>query len=210
MKLLLTFLLGVVTTVSALAQNFEGRILYANSYKTKLPNVTDQQWNDMMGTSQEYFVKGGSYKTIDNGTLMQWQLFPGPDTNKLYTKMSNSEAAIWNDAAVNPDEVLKAEVKKDAATILGYKCDELTLTCKSGVQKYYFTSKLALDPKLYEKHKFGNWYEVIKNTKAIPLKFVVDTPQFSMESVATEVKAMKLAAATFELPAGVKTEKSPY
>ncbi|WP_211289892.1 hypothetical protein [Hymenobacter chitinivorans] len=192
-----------------MAQNFEGRVLYANTYKSKLPNVTDQQWNDMMGTTQEYFVKGGSYKSVANGKLMQWQLFPGTD-NKLYTKMGNAEAAIWNDATVNPDEVLKAEVKKNAATILGYQCDELTLTCKSGVQKYYFSSKLALDPKLYENHKLGNWYDMLKNTKALPLKFVVDTPQFSMESTATEVKPMKLTAATFELPAGVQTVKSPY
>jgi hypothetical protein len=209
MKAVFALLLGVLTTFSALAQNFEGRVLYANACKSKLPSVTDQQWNDMMGTSQEYYVKGGSYKSVVNGQLVQWQLFPGSDT-KLYTKMSNSEVAIWNDATVNPDEVLKAEVKKNAATILGYQCDELTLTCKSGVQKYYFSSKLALDPKLYENHKLGNWYDMLKNTKALPLKFVVDTPQFSMESLATEVKPMKLAATTFELPSGIKTEKSPY
>ncbi|UOQ74455.1 hypothetical protein [Hymenobacter cellulosilyticus] len=208
MKAVFTLLLGVLATFSALAQNFEGRILYTNTYKSKLPDLTDQQWAAAMGVNQEYYVKGGSYKTIMNGMLMQWQLFPGSD-GKLYAKMSNSEAAIWVDTSTNPDEVLKAEVKKNAATILGYKCDELTLTCKSGVQKYYFSSKQAIDPKLYENHKYGNWYDILKNTKALPLKLVVDTPQFSMESVATEVKAMKLEDSFFALPAGIPTVKSP-
>ncbi|TGE14111.1 hypothetical protein [Hymenobacter elongatus] len=209
MKALFTALIALLTTISALGQAFEGRILYANSCKSKLPNVTDQQWNDMMGTTQEYYIKGGSYKSIDDGKLMQWQLFSNQE-NKLYTKMANSEAALWNDATVNADEVLKAEVKRGVTDILGYKCDELTLTCKSGVQKYYFSSKLSVDPKLYEQHKFGNWYEVLKNTNAIPLKFIVDTPQFAMESVATEVKKVKLENGLFSLPAGVTTTKSPY
>jgi hypothetical protein len=209
MKYLFTVLLSALVSLTSLGQGFEGQILYSNSYKSKTPTVTDQQWNDMMGTSQKYYIKGSSYKSVMDGKLMQWQLFQGPE-NKVYTKMANSEAAIWNDAAVNTDEILKSEVKRGVTTVLGYKCDELTLTCKSGVQKYYFNSKLAVDPKLYANHKFGNWYDMLKSTSALPLKIVYDTPQFAMESIATEVKAMNLENSLFELPAGTKTVKSPY
>jgi len=47
----------------------------------------------MMGSTQEYLIKGGDYKSIANGTLVQWQLFINKD-NKLYNKMSNSETAF--------------------------------------------------------------------------------------------------------------------
>lgn len=209
MRLILLAFLCLVTSFASFAQTFEGRILYTNSYKSKMPNVADQQWRDMMGVTQEYFIKGGSYKSVMNGKLVQWQLFNNQE-GRLYTKMSNSEAALWNDATINSDEVLKAEVKRGVTEVLGYKCDELTLTCKSGVQKYYFSSKLGVDAKQYVNHKFGNWYEMLKNTNAIPLKMVIDSPQFALESVATEVKPLKLDAKVLELPAGTKTEKSPY
>jgi hypothetical protein len=42
------------------------------------------------------------------------------------------------------------------------------------------------------------------------LKSIIESAQFTMESVATEVKPMKLDTKTFELPTGTKTEKSPY
>lgn len=90
------------------AQSFEGTIVYRNIFKSKVPSVTDQQFTDMLGSVQTYHIKGGDYRSDLNGTLMQWQLYVNAD-NKLYNKMANSEAALWNDAALNPDEVLSTD-----------------------------------------------------------------------------------------------------
>ena len=201
-------LLLAVSTVS-LAQSFEGKIIYQNSYKSKTPNVSDAQFNEMMGTKQEYFIKGAEYMTSTNGTFFQWQIYSSK-TNLLYSKMSNSTSVFTNDAATNPDEIVKSEVNKGAATILGKKCDELILTCKNGVQKYYYSSEPKIDASLYAKHKFGNWSDVLAKTNAMPLKIVIDNQQFSVESVAVEVTPFKVSDKIFELPAGSKIEKSPY
>ena len=167
------------------------------------------QFTTMMGNTLNYYIKGGDYKSEMNGTMMQWQLYINAD-NKLYSKMSNSEAVLWNDGAVNADEVISTELHKAVIDILGYKCDELVLTCKSGVQKYYFTSKVPVDSKLYVNHQFGNWYTVLSKTNAIPLKMTIDNAQFYIESTATEIKPGKLDAAMFTLPAGAALQKSPY
>jgi len=209
MKKVLTLALTLLTVITVFGQSFEGKIVYSNTYKSKNPKMTDQQWTSMMGSTQEYLIKGGDYKSIAYGTLVQWQLFINKD-NKLYNKMSNSETAFWNDASVQGDEVLKVEVNKNVIEVLGYKCDEVILTCKSGVQKYYFNSKLSVDTKLFVNHKFGNWFDYLSKSNSLPLKSVIETAQFTMESIATEVKPMKLDTKTFELPAGIKTDKSPY
>jgi len=209
MKNVIAIIFTVLISITLFGQTFEGKILYANSYKSKNPKITDQQWTSMMGSTQEYLIKGGDYKSIANGTLVQWQLYINKD-NKLYNKMSNSETAFWNEASVQGDEVLKVEVNKGVTEILGYKCDEVVLTCKSGVQKYYFNSKLSVDTKLFINHKFGNWFDYLSKSNSLPLKSVIETAQFTMESIATEVKPMKLDTKTFELPALIKTEKSPY
>jgi hypothetical protein len=67
-----------------------------------------------------------------------------------------------------------------------------------------------VDTKLFANHKFGNWFDYLSKSNALPLKSIIDTAQFTMESIATEVKPTKLDTKIFELPAGVKTEKSPY
>lgn len=138
----LKLLVLLLTTVSFLyGQNFEGKLVYKTEYKSKMPNVTTDQFTSMMGTTMDYFLKDGNYKSTSNGTFLQWQLYINKD-NKLYNKLANSPTILWNDGAENADEVIKAEVNKGVIEILGYKCDELILTCKTGVQKYYFNSKI--------------------------------------------------------------------
>lgn len=204
----LTVLLLAIVSLS-FGQSFEGKVVYSNTYKSKIPSLTNEQFNAMMGSTVEYLIKGGDYKTSTNGNFLQWQLYLSKD-NKLYNKMAVSEAILWNDGAVNDDEIIKSEINKGVVKILGYQCDELILTCKSGVQKYYFSSKLKIDPKLFASHKFGNWSEVISRSNALPLKMIVENNQFAVESIATEVKQMKLDGKIFELPADSKLMKSPY
>ena len=208
LKIILTQL-AVFIAFSLSAQSFEGKITYANTYKSKMPNVSDQQFAVMMGTTQEYYIKDGNYKSVLNGTVVQWQLYINKD-NKLYSKMGNSVAVLWNDGAENKDEVLKAEVHKNVATVLGYSCDELVLTCKNGVQKYYYNTAFAVDAKLFVNHKFGNWYELVSRSSALPLKYSIESEMFTMESTATNVAPLQLEKSFFELPANVTTTKSPY
>ena len=204
----LIIVLTILASFATFGQTFEGEIIYNNTLKSKNPKMTDEQWTKMMGSKQEYFIKTGNYKSVTNGTFSQWQLYINSE-NKVYTKMTNSETVLWNDASINSDEVIKSEIKKNAITILGYACDELTLTCKSGIQKYYFAPKLSVDTKLFEKHKYGNWYDFLSHAKSLTLKTIIETPQFTMETIATEVKQMKLDDKFFTLPADTKTAKNP-
>jgi hypothetical protein len=198
-----------LSSLTVWGQAFEGKITYTLSYESKNANVSSQQWASMMGTTQEYIIKGGNYKSNSNGTLLQWQVYVNAE-NKLYTKMSNSQNALWNDAGIQGDEILKVEINKGVTEILGYKCDEIILTCKSGVQKYYFNSKIAVDPKLFTNHKFGNWSYYLAKSNALPLKMIIETSQFTMETIATAISPIKVDSKTLELPADIKTEKSPY
>ncbi|MGL4629903.1 MAG: hypothetical protein ACRCVT_01760 [Leadbetterella sp.] len=208
-KLLLLLSVSILTTLSSLGQNFEGRIMYSNNYKSKSPQISDQQWTNMLGSTQEYIIKEGNYKSILNGSLVQWQVYNNRE-NKLYNKMSNSEKALWNDCSVQGDEVLKVEQNKNVTEVLGYPCDEVILKCKSGIQKYYYSSKIGIDSKLFTNHKFGNWYDFLSKSNALPLKSIIETAQFSLESIATEVKALKIDDQELELPVDIQTEKSPY
>ena len=210
MKAIINISLFIIFASAATsAQSFEGKITYQNSFKSKMPTVSDDLFNEMMGNTWEYSMKGASYHTTSNGTFMQWQMYL-PKDNKLYTKFSNSPAILWNDAAVNADSVTKTELNKNALEVLGNSCDELILTCMSGVQKYYFSSKYKVDPALFQNHKFGNWYAVMAQAKAIPLKMIIENVQFTLESVATSIKNEKVNAQLFALPADAKLEKSPF
>lgn len=207
MKKTIFLAITIFITMFTFGQNFEGKIIYANTFKSKISNITDQQWSNMMGSKFEYFIKNGSYKTSTNGNIFQWQIYNTKE-NKIYNKYANSTKALWMDASHNEDVILKTEINKNVTTILGYACDELILTCKSGVQKYYYNSSvLKTDASLFINHNYANWNQFLKTTKSLSLKSIIETDQFILESIVTEIIPTKLDIATFELPEGIETIK---
>lgn len=209
MKPLISMLCFLFCGAFVSAQTFEGKVIYHDTYTSRTPGTADNQYSAMAGTIQHYYIKGGNYKSETNGTLVLWQLYINKD-NKIYSKIAHSANILWDDAAVNPDKVTSVELHKGVANILGYKCDELVLHSESNFQKYYFSSQLPVDSKLYKKHLYGNWYAYLAKANALPLKTIIRNEKFIMESTATEVKPMKLDDSFFTLPQGSKTEKSMF
>mgnify|MGYP000109026986 CR=1 FL=1 len=205
---IILILLATFVINSLHAQNFEGKIGYRNEYNSKIPNVSSAQFAAMLGTTQDYRIKGAKYKSITNGTYSKWQLYV-PSENRLYTKVGVSDTLIWNDANSNLDKAVKYEIQESDVVVLGYKCKVLVLETATGKSKYYYSKKIKVDPTLFENHQFGNWAMIMEQTKSLALKIEMETPQFTLVSTATSVKEMILNSDVFELPK-VPSKKSPY
>ena len=59
-KTIVVFLVSLLITTVVTAQSFEGKVVFQNKYQSRMAGATDEQFNNMMGSVQEYFVKGGS------------------------------------------------------------------------------------------------------------------------------------------------------
>tara|TARA_R110000782_G_scaffold94646_2_gene178478 strand:- start:505 stop:1140 length:636 start_codon:yes stop_codon:yes gene_type:complete len=192
-------LLILLVTSNIYSQSFEGKVIYQNTYESKTPNVSNEQLNLLMGTLQEYVIKEGDYKSIFNGQFNQFQLYRS-DKNKLYNKFSNAEALFWSDGAIDGEKVVDLNIIKNKETVLGINCDELTMKTTKGVYVYYYNAKYSINPEFYKGHLFGNWYFYVKESKAVPLKIIMDTPEFKSTSTAIKIEEYKVDSAYFELP----------
>jgi len=202
-----TMLLLLLTTLTftARSQNFEGKIVSRITVKSKIPGLPDERLNSMIGTSQDYYIKGGKYKSLTNGQVISMQIYD-PATNKLYNKRPNSDTLYWMDAGKNDDEVVSFEIKKNAETVLGNACDAIICTTQKGTTIYYYSNKYRFDKTKYAAHKFGNWSFLAAKAGALPLKTVMENKQFRMEMTATEITPMPLTDAMFALPRNAPTK----
>ena len=207
-KIMALMIVLMASVINVYAQGFEGKITYQNAYTSKIPNATSEQFTAMMGSTQEYYIEGDKYKSVMNGSFSQWQLYV-PSENRLYTKTAMSDTLMWSDGNSNPDEAVSYEILKNQAEILGYKCDVLVVQTKTGKASYYFSKKIKVDPELYKNHQYGNWALMTGQTKSLPLKIEMETPQFTLVSTAVDIKEMKIEEGALALPA-VPSKKSPY
>lgn len=209
MNKLYTLFLFILLPLVSFGQNFEGKIKFQQYYKSNMRGTTDAELNAAGGSTQEYFIKDGAYKSVTDGEYSEWQLYCAKE-NKLYNKFKPQKKVYWIDGAENPDELVEIVQTDNTVEILGYTCREIILVCKNSVQKYYFTDALPVDPALFKQHKFGNWADYVRAAKALPLKTVIKHKDYSFESLAVEVSPLELDEKMFQLAKGTKVVKYLY
>ena len=192
-------LVGVVLAVlGCRGQSFEGEIIYSNSYTSKSPGLTDDRLRVLLGGKQEYYIKGARYRSVTNGGIVQLQVYD-PASNRVYNQRPGNDTLYWIDAAASPDVVISWTIRRNAETVLGVPCDELSIKTNNGSVSYYYSERYRLDSAGFRRHRFGNWDFLSSKCGALPLKSVVENGQFRMESVATAIKPMVLMDAFFAI-----------
>lgn len=132
-----------------------------------------------------------------NGQSLTLQLYNGRQ-NRLYTKTPASDTLYWFDASANADTVLSYTIKKAAAVVLGNSCDAVVMKTAAGSTTIYYSAKYPIDPSLYKNHLYSNWAFYTGKARAVPLKIVLETTGFRMESTAVEIKKLELPPAFFQ------------
>jgi hypothetical protein len=200
MKIILTLSVLCCLSAAAFAQkSFEGLVTYNVSYKSKMPQLTDEQMTRLGGTTQLYYTKGDNYKYIWNGKLFEWAIYSGRD-KKVYSKFSTVDSILWYSVELSHDTIYKTELKENDTTILGYPCNRLTFTCKTGSQVYYFSPALAVDPDLYTDYKVVNYYDYLRIAKAVALKEIFVTNEAETVITARDIQQQPVDDRIFEIP----------
>ncbi|CAM1364540.1 conserved hypothetical protein [Tenacibaculum sediminilitoris] len=193
----------LIISYQGIAQQFEGKIVYNNSYVSKSKNVSNEQLTSLMGGTQVYYFKNGNYKSVFNGKFMQLLLYVNAE-NKLYNKFSTSNDYYWSDGNVEGEEVLNYELHKKKETILGYLCDELIIYTQKGTYTYYFNTDFKINAAQFLNHNYANWSFYTEKAKALPLKIIMDVSEFKSSSIAVDIERKKIENDIFILPKGVK------
>ncbi len=160
--------------------------------------MTKKQTKMFLGDKQVYTIKGDKYKSEMNGMMKMSQIYLGQDT--VYSQIGGMKNLLWIDATSNPDKLIDFNIKKNAKTIAGLKCDLLTIRSEEGVTKYYFNEKYSVDPDNFKHHEYGFWKFCIDKTHAIPLKTISDMEDMYIEMTAKEIIQIEIDDTEFELP----------
>ncbi len=196
MKLLLLVL--SLISLTGFAQNFEGKIVYKNSYKSKVPNFSDEQFTTAAGVHVDYYIKGNNYMCTFDGTYMKGMTYIGAE-NKGFTYLGISDSVYWEDYSVYNDTATGYEIKKDAAYVMGLLCDAIIVTSHKGKVTSYYNKKYGIDPEVYKNHANGHWYYIISKIKAVPIKTITENDMFIVTSTAVSITPGKLSSKLFEV-----------
>jgi hypothetical protein len=180
------------------AQFFQGKVIYRTVVTSKVTGLSDSALTVMTGNEETYFIKGGFYQSITNGTGFSMQQYDHR-SNRLYFKKPDVDTLYWLDAGKSADRPLTFDTREDAEVILGKHCDALVVETESGTTIFYYSPRYRIDAARFQKHTYGGWAFYVNKTGCLPLKTVIDNGRFHLESTATEVLELELKDSFFEI-----------
>lgn len=190
------------------AQTFEGVIVYNYSYTDKTGFLSKKEAKKLFGTEQTLHIKNGKYKSRLNGISKKTHIYPGNDT--LYMTQDAVRAVMWINAKKQKGEILSHNLTRGAKRVKGVKCDLLEVKTTTGTLYYYFSDKYKVDSKLYAKHQYNYWAFCLEKTGgALPLKFVVDKQDETIELTCKKISLAKISDNIFTLTRGVSIIPAP-
>lgn len=200
MKKIILFSISIFFLNCSYSQSFEGYVVYKNDVKSKNPKISKNQIFGLVGKLQKSFYNlEGDYVNALEGGIVRMQYYKNSE-NLIYNLLSSNDTLYYKDGSINNDPVLKFEIKRSVETVLDNRCDLLIVYSKHSISSFYFSKIYPINPELFKKHGFGNWYYVLQKTKSLPLKIVINTPQFTLSSTAIEVNSEKIRPEVFKIP----------
>ena len=187
-----------IFALNCFGQQFEGKIVFENSYKSKIENTPSEYLTQLFGNNHIVEIKNENYKLSGNGKLLQYQLFLALE-NKLYTKLAAGETLGIKDLKKTEEKVKNVEVNRNSTEILTKICDEFIVFCKNSTQRYFIESSLNISPELFKTKNFNYQLAFLVKNKIIPLKMIIEDNMGICESVAVEFKEEKIDENTFKI-----------
>lgn len=173
-----------------------------DSYESKHPDISAATLEKLLGTTREFFIDNQFYKSIYYGEIKTTVLYRG-DVNKIFRFKDDNDTIYWIDAAIDTLSIVsESRLEETEDTILGLKCQKLTVVTNTGIVTYYFNNEYALLPRAFSRHRLECWDFYTATAKALPLKIVFETPEMTVTSTATKIERMKLPIETFKIPNG--------
>ena len=196
MKTTFFILINIILT-PCFGQQFEGKLTYQNSYKSK-SETSSEYLSQFFGNTHTYQIKNGNYKLESDGKLLQWQIYIMQE-NKLFTKLAAGEKLAIKDLSKEFDVVKNVKVNRQSAVILNHTCDEFIVRCKNSTQKYYIDSSLNVNPEVFKTSTFNHRFSFLSKNQIFPLKMIIEDETSICESTEVEIKTEKIDESIFIL-----------
>ncbi|ATL49346.1 hypothetical protein COR50_20395 [Chitinophaga caeni] len=183
-----------------MAQDFTGKIVYANTYYSKVDDMTDAQYSTLFGSKTQFYIKNGNIKESFNGIALRMQVFRS-DSNKLFFYKANTDYPLSIKPVNDKDSMMKVIIGEDADTInvLGKRCHKVIIESNNGKVTYYFNNDIQIDPSYFRDYKLNSFDIFTQMTHSLPLKIVLETSEYTKESTAIEMTPLSLQDEFFEI-----------
>jgi len=188
------FLLGSCDQSKTTRKYFEGAI----TYKHEVFPIEDSLslFNQFSHGTTLSFKDGNFFHKYEDGIYSSDVYIR--EENKMYIKKRGSDSILIIDCGITGSKIISMKLIPNKETILGIKCNELTIIYKEKtIVDYYNSDTLSIDPDWFKEFKFDDEYITDQKEKSIFLKRKIIYPEFTIIQTATNISSKPVNSKLF-------------
>ncbi len=178
-------LLSLLTAPVLYAQTpFEGEINYRFSILKKSPGFNDS--TGCLQTTTRLLFKEGSFAEFPETCDMEYEYF-SKQLNQQFLKLRGKKfigVLNYEKGPSDQEPVISYEIREHTDTILGRVCNSLILQTQSAKLTFVYSPELYVNPEWYTNTQGGYYNYIYGMTKALYLKFTIETEQYTSQAIA--------------------------
>jgi hypothetical protein len=185
---------------SIVLAQFVGVITYNESYKSKDPLISSDDFTKMMGSVRKLYIKGSNYRNVFDGNPGTVLLYRG-DRQKIYRFEQNADTVFWMNALSDTlSKIITYKIEDTNETIMHLTVQKLTIKSEMGLTTYFYSGKYGINPADFTRHNLNFWNFYTLKSRAVPLKIVIENDRIIMTSTAVKIESLDLDQIIFDIP----------
>lgn len=195
-----------VMVSTAMAQNFSGRIRYANDYTNGRDSL-----DNVFGKRIRYFINDSNFKAYNEKDSLLFMF--NSEYNTYYSAAESLQRDNRLFMPVTEDAPLVTTKLLKTRTICGHTCRGVEMNFKEATVVWYYDPSLKASKQVFSNHRIALWNRCMKMLDgAVPLAFTYTDKKagITWSAIATEIQDMNLTGKDFaELPGKNKDIRMP-
>ena len=180
-------------------KEFEGKIVYEVSIKSKTDKISTKDLQNIYGTKMTKYFKNGNFKMEYNGEQVQ-DIYYLKKENKEFDLRKGIDTLFITSYSTENRKLIKSTSKESEIVILNKKCKLLIHEIGNVKNYYWYNQSLFINPENYKDTNFSFINVYYKQTKAPWLKYKYEGENFEINYTAISISEEKLDGKLFNLP----------
>ncbi len=182
-------------------QSFEGVIRYQHAIESCSPRYPLGMLKSTVDTASTYYYRSGNYKWVNESALFAEDLYLAAE-NRNYFKVGGGDV-YYGEGSEQNEDILGYSMKENQERILGYRCDLLDLVTRSRkdhsivYRSIWYSPQIRIDSSAFSKLQYLSHDFIASKTHSIPLRIVMQNPEFSITWEAVSVEFQELNDSLF-------------
>jgi Gram-negative bacterial TonB protein C-terminal len=188
-------------------EDFEGILTYKIEVKSKIAEISDGAWRNILGLGETMTVT--TWKGNTRQTSGASDIYSITKDQRVYFRFKGIDTLYYLDYSSDTTSLIDVSRSGKKRNLAGYDCNAITIKTPGSTKKYFYSPAIYVNPEHERNNKIGRTDVFVKETSSLYLGYFDDNSDYTLSQTCLRLKKQPVDKSIFEMPVLPQKEFTP-